>query len=126
MSPSAPPPVGLGASREIFRDRHGFLTDGVYRVSNLANAEHMYATRRVGASYFNDGEDVERLTLVAAQAADHGDLWVADPGSRHRRKAKIRWDRDVGVHGQTGQPTTIINVYRKRSGTVHISPGSPE
>lgn len=114
------------APRDVFRDRHGFLTDGVYRVSNAANADHTYTTRREGASYFNDGEDVERLSLEVAQAADRDDLWIADHGSSHRRRAKVRYGRDVGIHGRSGQPTSIINVYRKRSGTVHISPGSPE
>jgi hypothetical protein len=98
----------------------------VYRVSNTANADHTYATRRVDASYFNDGEDVERLSLVAAQAADRDDLWIADHGSNHRRRAKVRCDRDIGIHARSGRPTRIINVYRKRSGTIHISPGSPE
>ncbi len=122
----AAPVVPPDRSAVIYRDRHGFLTDGVYRVSTGKNRPHMFETRASGKSYFNEGTDVERLSLEAARAADRNDRWRADPGSTYRRRAKVSYDHDVGIHARTGQPTRVVNVYRKRSGTIHISPGSPK
>lgn len=97
-----------------------------YRVNQAAYAAHAHETRRPGASYFNVNEDIERLSLEAAQRADADDRWEADEPGAFRRKAKVVFPRDVGVHGRTGLPTTVVNVYRKKTGTIHISPGSPD
>ncbi len=79
----------------------------------------MAGTAPAGKSYFYSGTDVDGLTLDAAQYADDANLWDND------NKAKVSFDRDVGVHVRTGQPTDTVNVYRKRNGTIHASPGSP-
>jgi hypothetical protein len=117
----APRPAGPFQPRPVFRDRHGFLTDGKYRVSASKNLRHTHGDASPDRSVFHAGTDVERLTLDAAQYADQADLWdPLDP-----TKAKVPFDRDVGIHRRTGAPTNVVNVYRKiRTGTVHISPGS--
>jgi hypothetical protein len=44
-----------------------------------------------------------------------------------RPKAKVCVvNGPVGVVGETGELTSWINIYRKRSGSVHGSPGRPE
>jgi hypothetical protein len=102
------------------RDRHGQLTDGRYRVSSIANARHTAGSSPAGKSHFYPGTDVDQLTLDAAQYADEANLWDADS------KAKVPFDRPVGVHVRTGSPTDTVNVYRKKNGTIHASPGSPQ
>jgi hypothetical protein len=105
-------------SRPKWRDRHGFLTDGHYRVSGAASARHTAGTAPPGKSYFAPDTDVDQVSLDAAQYADHANLWGPDG------KAKVKFDREVGTLGSTGQPTDTVNVYRKKSGTIHASPGS--
>ncbi len=106
-------------ARPSYRDRHGFMTDGTYRVSSEANARHSYGTARPGSSYFNEGTDVDQVSMDAAQYADQHDLWDDN-------KAKVVFEDNVGVHGQTGRPTDVVNVYRRDNGTIHASPGSPQ
>lgn len=109
-------------------DRHGNYTDGTYRVSEKANLRHTDGHAPPGRSTFYPGTDLDRLAIEAAQQADHDDLWrasnPADKSGDNPAKAKVTFDRDVGVIGSTGQSTRIVNVYKKRNGTIHISPGS--
>ena len=112
--------AGGSVRRPIVRDRHGFLTDGTYRVNAKKNLDHTHGHAPPGKNTFYPGTNVERLTLDAAQRADHDNLWGLTDGT----KAKVRFDSDVGVHHGTGQPTNVVNVYRRRSGTVHAAPGS--
>jgi hypothetical protein len=100
-------------------DRHGFLTDGKYRVSTAGSARHTAGSAPAGKSTFyphlNEGE----IQLQAAQYADHANLWGPDG------KAKVPFDQPVGDHAKTGLPTNVVNIYRRKSRTVHGSPGSP-
>jgi nucleoid-associated protein YgaU len=119
-----PPRPGIRGDRSFVPkpgtvDRHGFLTDGKYRVSNAGSARHTASTAPAGKSYFYPHVDQDQTTLHAAQYADHANLWGPDG------KAKVPFDQNIGVHAKTGQPTNVVNVYRRRSGTVHGSPGSP-
>ncbi|MEV0713118.1 hypothetical protein [Asanoa sp. NPDC050611] len=118
--PSLPKPAGPFAARPITRDRHGFVSDGRYRVNSKKNLEHTHGQGPPGKSTFYPGTDVDRLTLDAAQRADHADLWDTPKGG----KAKVRFAGDIGTHHKTGQPTNVVNVYRRRSGTIHAAPGS--
>lgn len=113
--------------RPMERDRHGNLTDGTYRVSSTANQRHTRGTAPEGKSTYNDDVDADEITLTAAQQADQRNLWTGEvPGqpSSFSNKAKVEFDRDIGHHTGTDQPTNVVNVYRKKNGTVHSSPGS--
>ncbi len=109
------------------RDRHGNLTDGVYRVSGDANRKHVKGSAPEGKSTYNEGMDPDEITLTAAQQADQKNLWTGEiPGqpSSFSNKAKVPFDQDIGHHSGTDEPTNVVNVYRKKNGTVHSSPGS--
>jgi len=127
--PSGPPrPNDPGFKpRPVERDRHGNLTDGVYRVSSDANRRHTRGSAPEGKSTYDEGVDPDEITLAAAQHADQKDLWTGEiPGQPHSfsNKAKVPFDQDIGFHAGSGQPTNVVNVYRKKNGTVHSSPGS--
>jgi hypothetical protein len=113
-------PAGDFTPRPSYRDRHGVLTDGTYRVSGQANLRHTYGHAPPGRSHFNPDTDVDQLTLDAAQYADQANLWTLNDG----KKAKIVFDQDIGFHDRSGQSTNVINVYRRSNGTIHGSPGS--
>jgi len=130
-TPSGPPKIDDPdfTPRPSQLDRHGNLTDGTYRVSSDANLRHTAGNAPEGKSYFNEGTDVDQLSLDAAQYADQKNLWYGqNPGhpSDYPNKAKVVFDDPVGVHAGTGQPTNVVNVYRKKNGTIHATPGSPE
>jgi hypothetical protein len=108
------------------RDRHGNLTDGVYSVNDIKNRPHAYETRQEGKSYFHEGTDLGMLGLHAAAIADRDNLWRSDIPGEFARKAKVRFDQPVGIHQRTGQPTHTVNVMRRKTGTIHISPGSAD
>jgi hypothetical protein len=112
-----PAPAGSYTTRPVYRDRHGFLTDGTYRASGQANLRHTYGHAPEGRSYFREGTDVDRLSLDAAQYADHNSLW-------RDNKAKVPFNIDVGWHQSGNAWTNVVNVYRRLNGTIHISPGS--
>jgi hypothetical protein len=133
-TPAPPKPSGPPRPRDpnftprpTHRDRHGKLTDGKYSVSGKANERHVKGTAPEGKSTFNEDVDTDDLSLTAAQYADDKNLWGGEiPGqpSSFSNKAKVPFDRDVGHHQATDQATNVVNVYRKKNGTVHISPGS--
>ncbi|WP_290856847.1 hypothetical protein [Hamadaea sp.] len=130
-TPKGPPKIDDPdfTPRPSERDRHGVLTDGTYRANAAGNKRHTYGEAPEGKSYFNEGTDVDQLSLDAAGYADQKGLWYGqNPGhpSDYANKAKVVYDQPVGVHGSTGQPTNVVNVYRKKNGTVHVTPGSPE
>ena len=113
--------------RPTSRDRHGNLTDGTYRVSSDANRRHMRGTAPEGKSIYNDDVDPDEITMTSAQYADQRELWTGEiPGqpSSFSNKAKVEFDQDVGHHSGTDQQTNVVNVYRKKNGTIHSSPGS--
>lgn len=117
---SGPPrPRGPFTPRPSWRDRHGNLTDGTYRVSSGGNQRHTSGSAPAGRSAFHPGTDVDQLTMDAAQYADQANLW-----SPRGDKAKVRFDIDVGTHASTDRPTSVVNVYRRRNGTIHSTPGS--
>ncbi|GIF70575.1 hypothetical protein [Asanoa siamensis] len=116
-----PKPTGGFEARPISRDRHGFLTDGRYRVNSRENLKHTHGQALAGKSSFYPGTDVDRLTLEAAQRADSANLWNLKEGT----KARVTFDDHIGTHGETGRPTNVVNVYRRKSRTIHASPGSP-
>jgi hypothetical protein len=62
--------------------------------------------------------NASELTLDAAAYADNAGLWVGN-------KAKIVFDRPIGIHAGTGQPTNVLNIYRTNTGFIHAAPGSP-
>ncbi|HZL73954.1 MAG TPA: hypothetical protein VFB83_01145 [Propionibacteriaceae bacterium] len=67
------------------RDRHGNLTDGVYRVSSDANRRHTRGSAPEGKSTYDEGVDPDEITLAAAQHADQKDLWTAKYLASHIR-----------------------------------------
>lgn len=100
----------------VVTNRHGYLTNGVYTLDDVALAVHMSGNLSAGKSQFFHRVNSRQLTLDAAAYADHAGLWVGN-------KAKVVLDRPIGVHGGTGVPTSVINVYRNRNGFVYASPG---
>jgi hypothetical protein len=134
--PGHPHPVNADGSptdlvpRPASYDRHGFYTDGTYRVSHEGNLRHVEGHAPPGKSYFYAGIDVDKLAIQAAEHADHAGIWqAANPehvSGAFANKAKIVFDHDIGIHDRTGKPTRVVNVYRRRNGTIHISPGSPD
>lgn len=82
-------------------------------------ARHKPGTAPSGRSVFRSDVDAEKATLDAADYADANDLWDAQG-----KKAKVTVNNGpIGYLGD-GTPTSTINVYRRRNGMIHGSPGS--
>ncbi|GAA4034217.1 hypothetical protein GCM10022247_69140 [Allokutzneria multivorans] len=106
-------------ARTLWVDKHKQTADGHYRANNAAQAAHLDGTDEEGKSVFLPGLDANRIALDAAQRADEAGLWA-------ETKAVVEFDSVVGVHAKTGRPTTIVNVYRRETKTIHACPGSPK
>jgi len=103
----------------ITTNRHGQLTNGRFTLDETGMQVHLTGTLSQGKSQFFFRVNHQHLLLDAAAYADEAGLWVGS-------KAKIILDRAIGVHGRTGQPTNVINIYRNRNGFIHGAPGSPQ
>lgn len=99
-------------------DSEGRLTNGKYTVNPEAMAPHQTGSPGAGKSQWLFNVDAETATLEAATIADASGLWVGN-------KAKVLANQPVGVHAETGELTSTINVYRRNSGFIHGAPGSP-
>lgn len=100
-------------------DDAGNLTNGTYTVNDAAMAAHMPSTALPGKGVFLSSVDAHSAVLDAAQYADENGLWVG-------AKAKVPVvNGPVGVLGNSGLLTDWINVYRRASGFIHGSPGTP-
>lgn len=73
-------------------------------------------------SQFRSDVDAEKVVLDGAAYADEHDLWEHSSGS----SAHVPTDVPVGYNGRTGEPSSIVNVYRTRTNYVHGSPGRPD
>jgi hypothetical protein len=105
-----PPPIGTNS--------RGQLTNGPYTLDAPGMAPHKTGATRGAKSQFLYQVDAEKATLDAAAYADEEGLWVGN-------KAKVFVENGpVGVLGNTGEPTSWINVYRTKTGFVHGAPGS--
>ena len=71
-----------------------------------------------GKSQFLYRVNKKQGVLDAAAYADDPGLWVGN-------KAKVALDTPIGVHGQTGELTNVINIYRTKTGSVHGASGTP-
>lgn len=96
----------------------GKLTNGVYTLDEPGMAPHTTDSLAGGKSQFLYHINEKELVLDAAAYADKANLWVGN-------KAKVVFDRPIGVHGETGQPTNVLNIYKTDSGFIHAAPGSP-
>ncbi len=104
---------------EITINRHQQLTNGRYTLDASGMKPHTTGTLAGGRSQFLYHVNEKQLVLDAAAYADDAGAWVGN-------KAKITFDRPIGVHAGTGQQTTVLNIYRSNTGFVHGAPGSPE
>lgn len=99
--------------------KHGELTNGVYTVSKEAMKKHVFNTGQ-GRSVFYPTLNADEAVLKAAQYADEAGLWIYNAGT----KAKVPvLNTNIGTTG-LGQPTNIINIYRKPNGMIHGAPGN--
>jgi RHS repeat-associated protein len=106
-------PEGFVGPR-LFRDRHRFLTNGLYRSDTPGNAKHMTQPTvsgmidemAEGKSMFLFQVDVDKAVLDAAAFADANKLWV------NNRATVYVENGPVGVVGRTGQLTNWITVSR--------------
>jgi hypothetical protein len=112
-------------SSDIKIDRHGRTTNGTYTLGDAGMAKHTPGTAPAGKSVFFPGINAEKIVLDAAKIADEQGLWKATSPGAFPSVAKVLWPEEVGVTGETQQRTNWINLYRKKSGTLHGSPGNP-
>ncbi len=110
----------------IIRDEHGRLTNGTYYLNEKDMAKHTTGSLKDGKSQFLYHVNEKELVLDAAAYADHTQLWASNKPGEFACKAKIVFDRPIGVHAETGQLTNVLNLYRTKKGLVHGCPGSPE
>ncbi|XYH97996.1 RHS repeat-associated core domain-containing protein [Sorangium sp. So ce1128] len=108
-------------SRNVFRNRHGYLTNGRYILDEPGMAPHTVGSLADGRSQFFYHVNEKQLVLDAAAYADDASLWTGSNGS----KARVVFDDFIGVHAETGQRTNVLNLYRTETGFVHGAPGSP-
>ncbi|MCD2186656.1 DUF6531 domain-containing protein [Actinomycetospora soli] len=117
---------GLAASRPTHVDGQGNVTDGKYTANPTRNANHAHSTRLPGKSYFDEHIDVDRLSVHAAQHADAHDLWAARKPGEPANRARVELPQEIGVDARgnvgAGSRTNAVNVYKRGSGTVHVSP----
>ena len=113
--------VGIhGAVGEEVNAEKSVLSNGKYTVSVSAMAKHTSgaaADIAFGKSQFFYRANAEHLVLQAAEYADANNLWVGN-------KAKVYFSQPIGVLSN-GTPTNYVNVYRKASGFIHGTPGTP-
>jgi hypothetical protein len=107
------------AAPKIFTNRHGQLTNGAYTLDEAGMQPHLTGSLTGGKSQFIYRVNAKELTLDAAANADQSGRWEG-------HKAKVRFDRPIGIDARTGELTCVLNVYRTRSGYIHASPGSPQ
>ena len=124
FNPSDPRDLGLVAGMvtgdDIRLDSSGRLTNGTYTVNDAQMTSHMPATAGPGKSVFLSSVDAHKALLDAARFADEHALWDS------ANKAKVFvLNGPVGVLGKGGLLTSWINVYRRASGSIHGSPGTP-
>ena len=79
--------------------------------------KHVFNTGE-GRSIFYSTLNADEAVLKAAQYADDAGLWIYNGGT----KAKVPvLNTNIGATG-TGQPTNIINIYRKPNGMFMVHP----
>ncbi|AUX47305.1 uncharacterized protein SOCE26_088230 [Sorangium cellulosum] len=105
-------------SRGVFKNRHGFLTNGRYILDDDGMVPHRTGSLAQGKSQFLYRVNEKQLVLDAADYADRANLW-------NKNRAKVVFEDFIGVHAETGQRTTVLNLYRNNNGLVHGAPGSP-
>jgi hypothetical protein len=99
--------------------KQGELTDGVYTVSTEAMKKHVFGGVS-GKSIFYPTFNANEIVLNAAQYADDAGLWIYNAGT----KAKVPvLNSNIGTTG-LGNPTNIINIYRKSNGMIHGALGN--
>src|SRR5208337_3119235 len=103
---------------KIGTNRHGQLTNGTYTLDEAGMQPHSTGSLANGKSQFMYRVNADQLALDAAAYADQKGLWVGN-------KAKVIFDRPIGVHADTGEPTSVLNIYRTSTGFIHAAPGRP-
>jgi RHS repeat-associated protein len=88
----------------VTTNRHGQLTNGKYTLDDAGMAPHTNGKLSTEKSQFFHRVNEKQLTLDAASYADKAGLWVGN-------RAKVVLDCPIGVHGRTGNPTNVINIY---------------
>ena len=97
---------------------HGQLTNGRYVLDDAGMVPHVSGSLARGKSQFLYRINEKQVVLDAAAYADKAGLWVGN-------KAKIVLNQPVGVVADSGELTSILNLYRTKTGFVHGAPGSP-
>lgn len=97
-------------------DRHGRLTNGKYTLDPKGMTRHVNGTP--GKSQFAFHVNSGKATLDGAAYADKYNLWDGN-------KAKVPVSNGIVGYLGNGTPTRWINIYRRGTGYVHGSPGSP-
>jgi RHS repeat-associated protein len=119
---SGPPTNASSSARwtapRITSNRHGQLTNGKYILDDVGMQPHTTGSLAQGKSQFLYRVNEKQVVLDAAAYADEAGLWFGN-------KAKVVLDTPIGVHGQTGELTNVINIYRTKTGFVHGAPGTP-
>jgi hypothetical protein len=123
MASNLPPTFGKLQAKgftapEISVKRRGQLTNGTYTVDEIGMGPHLTGSLAGGKSQFMYRVNYNELALDAAAYTDQAGLWAGN-------KAKVVFDRPIGVHAVTGEPTSVLNIYRTKSGFIHAAPGSP-
>jgi hypothetical protein len=103
---------------KITSNRHGQLTNGQYILDDVGMQPHTTGSLTQGKSQFLYRVNEKQVVLDAAAYADEAGLWVGN-------KAKAVLGMPIGVHGQTGELTNVINIYRTNTGFVHGTPARP-
>lgn len=107
---------------EITVNDRGELTNGKYTIDAKGMEPHKTGSYLNQKSQFRSDVDAEKVVLDGAAYADEHDLWEHSSGS----SAHVPTDVPVGYNGRTGEPSSIVNVYRTRTNYVHGSPGRPD
>ena len=116
--------MGRGAAKTpldlpiVTTNRHGQLTNGKYTLDLAGMAPHTTGSLKAGKSQFLYAVNEKKLVLDASAIADQEGLWVGN-------KAKIVFDKPIGIQGSSGELTKTLNIYRTNTGFVHGAPGSP-
>lgn len=108
-------------SPKIVSNAKGQLTNGLYNLDEAAMRVHTTGSLAGGKSQFLFRLNEKQVVLDAAAYAEKEGLWLLNNGS----KAKVILNQPIGVVGETGELTNVINLYRTKSGFVHGAPGTP-
>ncbi|MCL1809783.1 MAG: hypothetical protein FWG42_08510 [Clostridiales bacterium] len=112
---------------KVYTNSKGQITNGKYIIDSLEMTKHTIGSTTSGKSQFLFDVDADKVVLDAAAYADEYNLWKPSSGNpadfAYKAKVPIT-NGNIGVTGN-GELTSYINVYRKKTNSVHGSPGNP-